>query len=78
MTRTISAASAQSRFAASSGADPLFRLVDGATCPTADVSTPAAKSQAYKLLIEKGLIRIGLPLPTTNLQFEVSKVDDSL
>ena len=73
---TISAASAQARFAAGSGADPLFRLVDGATCPTADVSTPAAKSQAYKLLIEKGLIRIGLPLPTTNLQFEVSKVDD--
>jgi cytochrome c peroxidase len=73
---TISAASAQARFDASSGADPLFRLVDGATCPTADVSTPAAKSQAYKLLIKKGLIRIGLPLPTTNLQFEVSKVDD--
>jgi cytochrome c peroxidase len=70
---TISAESAKARFAASSVADPLFRLVDGATCPTADVSNPA---QAFKLLLEKGLIRIGLPLPTTNLQFEVSKVDD--
>jgi cytochrome c peroxidase len=68
---TISAASAQARFAASSGADPLFRLVDGATCPTADVSNPVAKLKAYQLLLEKGLIRIGLPLPTTNLQFEV-------
>src|SRR5215470_7527392 len=75
---TISAASAQARFAASSGADPLFRLVDGATCPTADVSNLVAKSKAYKLLLEKGLIRIGLPLPTTNLQFEVDidKVED--
>jgi cytochrome c peroxidase len=68
---TISAASAQARFAASSGADPLFRLVEGATCPTADVSNLAAKAEAYKLLREKGLIRIGLPLPATNLQFEV-------
>jgi cytochrome c peroxidase len=68
---TISAASAKARFDASSGADPLFRLVDGATCPTADVSNPAAKRQAYKLLLEKGLIRIGLPLPKKNLQFEV-------
>src|SRR6266567_7314055 len=31
---TISAASVQARFEASSGNDPLFRLVDGATCPT--------------------------------------------
>src|SRR5215813_11873062 len=53
---TISAASAQARFAASAGADPLFRRVDGATCPTADVSNPVAERQAYKLLIEKGLI----------------------
>jgi cytochrome c peroxidase len=74
---TISAAGAQARFEASSGGDPLFRLVDGATCPTAKVSTPGAKRQAYKLLIEKGLIRIGLPLPQApNLQFEVTSVDD--
>ena len=69
---TISAASAQARFAANAGADPLFRLVDGATCPTADPLNPAA----FKLLLEKGLIRIGLPLPDTNLQFEVVSVDD--
>jgi cytochrome c peroxidase len=72
---TISAASAEARFKASSGSDPLFRLIDGATCPTADVSTPGAKRKAYKLLIEKGLIRIGLQLPSP-LQFEVTKVDD--
>jgi len=74
---TISAAGAQARFEESSGGDPLFRLVDGATCPTANVSTPGAKRQAYKLLIDKGLIRIGLPLPPAAiLQFEVTHVDD--
>ena len=36
---TISAAGAQARFDASAGTEPLFRLVDGATCPSDDVST---------------------------------------
>ncbi len=72
---TVSAAGVAQRFAASGGADPIFRLVDGATCPSDDVSTPAAKLNAYKLLIEKGLIRIGLPIPT-GTQFEVTAVDD--
>lgn len=53
---TISAASARERFEATSGADPLFRLVDGATCPSDDVSNPGAKRKAYKLVIEKALI----------------------
>ena len=74
---TISAAAAKERFEASEGADPLFRLVDGATCPSANISTPGHKRQAYKLLIDKGLIRIGLTLEgATNLQFEVADVND--
>jgi cytochrome c peroxidase len=74
---TISAAAAKERFETSSGNDPLFRLVDGATCPSANVSTPGHKRQAYKLLIDKGLIRIGLPLPDpAMLQFEVADVND--
>ena len=72
---TVSAASVGARFANSGGTDPIFRLVDGATCPTADVSTPQAKRRAYALLIEKGLIRIGLPMPS-GVQFEVTSVDD--
>src|SRR5215470_4611649 len=59
---TISAAGAQARFDASSGTEPLFRLVDGATCPTAKVTTLKDRRQAYKLLTDKGLIRIGIPL----------------
>jgi cytochrome c peroxidase len=62
---TVSAASVQSRFNAGQGADPIFRLVDGATCPSDDISNVGAKLQAYKLLLSKGLIRIGLQVPTT-------------
>jgi cytochrome c peroxidase len=72
---TIGAASAQARFDASAGMDPLYRLVDGATCPTADVSTLQARQQAYRLVTRRALIRIGLPLPATR-QFEVSSVAD--
>jgi cytochrome c peroxidase len=72
---TVSAASVRARFEASEGKDPIFRLIDGATCPTDDVSTLAAKRRAFKLLIDKGLIRIAIPLPTPR-QFEVTSVDD--
>ena len=73
---TVSATGVQARFDASGGTDPIFRLIDGATCPTDDVSTLAAKREAYKLVIAKGLIRIGLAMPAANLQFAVTKVDD--
>jgi cytochrome c peroxidase len=75
---TISSASVRARFEASAGQDPLFRLVDGATCPSDDVSTLAAKREAYKLLIDKGLIRIGikLPIPPVVLEFAVTGVQD--
>jgi cytochrome c peroxidase len=73
----ISADSVKARFALSGGSDPIFRLVDGATCPTDNVSTFAAKLQSYKLLLAKGLIRIGLPLPAPPaLQFTVTNVAD--
>jgi cytochrome c peroxidase len=72
---TVSAASVQARFKESRGQDPIFRLVDGATCPTDDVSTPLAKLQAYKLLLDKGLIRIGLPMPATP-EFAVTNLQD--
>jgi hypothetical protein len=72
---TISAAGAQARFDASAGLDPLFRLVDGAVCLTADVSTLQARQYAYQLATSRGLIRIGLPLPEDR-QFEVSNVAD--
>jgi cytochrome c peroxidase len=72
---SVSAASVQARFYASFGTDPIFRLVDGATCPSDDVSSIDAKHQSYGLLLSKGLIRIGLPIPAT-AQFRVASVDD--
>ena len=73
----ISAADVSDRFDASAGADPIFRLVDGATCPTENVSTLSAKRRAYKLVLDKGLIRVGLPLPSApNLEFSIASVDD--
>jgi cytochrome c peroxidase len=64
---SVSATSIRRRFAISRGKDPIFRVNDGATCDTDDVSTLAAKLSAYSLLLSKGLIRISLPLPTTQL-----------
>ncbi len=72
---TVTPEGVQHRFAKSQGRDPIFRLVDGAVCPTADVSTLAKKQKAYKLLLEKGLIRIPLAIPAT-AEFVVTAVDD--
>ena len=72
---TVSAQSVQARFNSSLGSDPIFRLVDGATCPTDDVSSLAAKQKAYSLLLSKGLIRIGLPMPAS-AQFRIISVND--
>jgi hypothetical protein len=72
---TISAMGARARFERSLGSDPLFRPFDGATCPSDDVSSLDAKLAAYCLLINKGLIRLGLPMPTAP-QFEMITVDD--
>jgi cytochrome c peroxidase len=61
---------------ASVEADPtacaIFRPNDGATSPSADVSTPAARRVAYALLLSRGLIRITFPVPPeANRQYDV-------
>ncbi len=67
----------QAAFLASLGTAPLFRPVDGAVCPSADVSTFQSRVSAYSLVLNKGLIRLGLPLPTPpTLQFTVVAVQD--
>ena len=70
----LSARHAQKRFA-EDPVDPLFRLVDGATCPSDDVSSLAAMRRAYRLLLSRGLIRIGLPMQPS-MQFQILGVDD--
>ena len=72
---TVSTASIQKRFAESNGTDPIFRVNDGATCDTDDVSTPQARREAYKLLLQQGLIRIALTIPSSR-DFEITAVSD--
>lgn len=71
----VSAASIQKRFFQSGGTDPIFRIVDGATCPSDPVNTLSEKLKAYNLLLTKGLIRIFLPLPA-HRDFEITAVND--
>jgi len=66
----------RARFEATHGTDPLFRPVDGATCPSADVSTVDARRNAYGLLLSRGLIRIGIAVPAT-ADYQVMSVNNS-
>src|SRR3954467_7037626 len=63
---TISPDEVQTRFNSTNGTDPIFRTVDGANCPSADVSTLAARRNAYSLLLNKGLIRIAISMPAAD------------
>ena len=67
----------RARFEATQGTDPLFRPVDGANCPTADVSTLDARREAYSLLLTRGLIRIGIAVPA-NADYQVMSVNNSV
>ena len=71
----LSAAHVRARFENSCGLDPLFRPVDGSNNPAAAVSTMEDRRDAYSLLLNKGLIRVQLPVPPT-AQFEVIAVED--
>jgi cytochrome c peroxidase len=72
---SVSAAAIQARFDATDGTDPIFRTNDGSNSPLADVSTVEARRSAYSMLLTKGLIRIGLPVPP-NAEFELEAVSD--
>jgi len=72
---TITPADMQARFDATGGTDPVFRTNDGSVSPTADVSTVNARRSAYKMLLSRGVIRVGLPIPA-NAEFTLASVDD--
>jgi len=57
------------------GLGAVFRTVDGSNSPKADVSTKAKRRAAYSMLLDRGLIRIGLPVPAS-AEFELVAVDD--
>jgi len=64
------------RFEATHGTDPIFRTVDGANCPSEDVSTVEARRKAYSLLLDRGLIRIGIAVPS-GADYQVMSVNNS-
>src|SRR5262249_37199899 len=63
----------QLRFAAPRGAAPIFRTNDGSNSPLADTSTFSARRAAYSMLLTKGVIRVGISVPTT-AEFELVAV----
>ena len=72
---SISATEVQRRFDRTRGLDPIFALVDGADSPLDDVSTFAAREKAFSMLISRGVIRVGMPMPA-NAEFRLTAVDD--
>jgi cytochrome c peroxidase len=65
----------QKQFLLTGGRHPLFRPVDGANSPRANVSTLGARALAYSMLLRKGLLRVGLPVPAS-AEFELVGVND--
>ena len=57
------------------GLGAVFRTVDGANSPNADVSSLRKRRSAYSMLLNRGLVRIGLAVPA-NAEFELIAVDD--
>ena len=56
---SLSVRTARERWEATGGRDPLFAAIDGANCPT----LPQADKASHSLLLNRGLIRVGLPWP---------------
>ena len=74
---TITPPQIQRAFQETGGTAPLFNPVDGAVCPDADVSTYEKRLQAYRLVLQKGLIRVFIKLPDApTLQFSIISVQD--
>ena len=59
----LSLHSVRERWTATGGRDPLFAAVDGMNCP----NLPASDPRSHSLLLERGLIRVGLPWPPTGV-----------
>jgi hypothetical protein len=72
---TISPGEVQDRFKKTQGLDPIFRTNDGSNSPLADVSTVEARRAAYSMLLNKGVIRIGIGIPN-GAEFALIGVDD--
>jgi hypothetical protein len=68
---SISAKGVREVYERTHGEDPLFAAVDGANCP----ANTSRSREAHSLLLERGLIRIGINMPV-NPQFTIAVVHD--
>jgi cytochrome c peroxidase len=72
---TVTPAQVRRRFERTGGLDPIFRTNDGSNSPFADVSTVEARRSAYSMLLNKGLIRVGIGVPA-GAEFTLESADD--
>ena len=68
---SLNAQKIQQLFTRSNGQDPLFAPIDGANCPT----DPQGDQSSHTLLLQYGLIRVGLTIPD-HPEFSLSVVHD--
>ncbi|MFL5273545.1 MAG: hypothetical protein ACJ79E_15915 [Anaeromyxobacteraceae bacterium] len=73
---TLTPAVVRRVFDETKGTAPLFRTNDGSNSPLADVSTLAARRRAYSLLLDRAVIRVGLPIPAAGAEFTLIGVSD--
>ena len=65
----------RARFAQTGGGDPIFSNNDGSNCEGATPHSPAEQLDAYSLLLTRGLIRVGLDVPSS-AEFMIESVAD--
>ena len=71
---SISAQEVKARFEATHGLNPIFRTVDGSNCDhNIDTSSEDKRRQAYSLLIQRGVIRVAVAVPSA-AEFKVVSV----
>src|SRR5436190_1284864 len=68
---SFSAEAARDLWKRTGGKDPLFAAVDGSNCP----NLPQEQERSHSLLLDRGLIRVFLPVPK-NAEFTISVVSD--
>lgn len=71
----ISLKAIRDTFDRTGGLDPLFAAVDGTNSPNVDQSTAEKRRAASSMLLDRGVIRIGLPVPPT-AEFVLLNADD--
>jgi hypothetical protein len=68
---SFSAEAARALWHRTSGKDPLFAAIDGSNCP----DQPQEQEKSHSLLLNRGLIRVFLPVPR-NADFSIEVVSD--